>query len=95
MIRHVVLLKLHDPHDAPEAKRRLQALATQVPEIRSIEIGLDVLRTDVSYDLWFTTTHDSREDLQAYQAAAAHEDFRAWVGPRLAGRAVVDSEDTP
>ncbi len=92
MIRHVVLMKLTDPADAPEAKTRLEALAGKVPEILTLEVGLDVLRTDVSYDLWLITTHSSRETLAGYQAHPVHEEFRGWVGPRLAARAVVDSE---
>lgn len=93
MIRHVVLMKLTDPADAPEAKARLEALPAEIPQIRSLEVGLDVLRTDASYDLWLITTHDSAETLGEYQTHPAHDDFRAWVGPRLAGRAVVDSEE--
>jgi len=47
----------------------------------------------VSYDLWLVTTHDSAETLGAYQVHPAHQVFRDWVGPRLAARAVVDSEE--
>ncbi len=92
MIRHVVLMKLTDPADAPEVKTRLEALAGEVPEILTLDVGLDVLRTDVSYDLWLITTHSSRETLAGYQSHPVHEEFRSWVGPRLAARAVVDSE---
>jgi hypothetical protein len=95
VIRHVVLMKLHDPTDAPEAKSRLEALPAQIPQIRTLEVGLDVLRTDASYDLWLITTHDDRDALTAYQEHENHREFRAWVGPRLAARAVVDSEEIP
>ena len=93
MIRHVVLMKFADPADAPEAKTRLEALLPAIPEIRTLEVGLDVLRTEVSYDLWLITTHDSAATLAGYQEHPVHQDFRAWVGPRLAGRVVVDSEE--
>jgi hypothetical protein len=93
MIRHVVLMKFTDPADAPEAKSRLEALPAEIPQIRSLEVGLDVLRTEVSYDLWLITTHDSAETLGEYQVHPVHQGFRDWVGPRLAGRVVVDSEE--
>ena len=93
MIRHVVLMKLTDPADAPETKARLEALLGQVPGLRTLEVGLDVLRTEASYDVWLITTHDSREALAGYQVHPAHEEFRAWVGPRLAARALADSEE--
>jgi len=93
MIRHVVLMKFTDPSDAAEARNRLEALPPDIPQIRTLDVGLDVLRTDASYDLWLITTHDSVEELTAYQDHPVHQVFRQWVGPRLAGRAVVDSED--
>lgn len=93
MIRHVVLMKLTEPSDAPEAKTRLEALRGQIPALRSLDVTLDVLRTDASYDLCLITTHDSLAALEDYQVHPVHQEFRAWVGPRLAGRAVVDSEE--
>ena len=95
MIRHVVLMKLTDPADAAETKARLEALPAAIPQIRSLEVGIDVLRTDASYDLSLVTTHDSTTTLQEYQDHPVHQEFRTWIGPRLTARAVVDSEDTP
>lgn len=92
MIRHVVLMRFEDAADAAEAKDRLDALPALITEIRSLEVGLDVLRTEVSFDLALVTTHDSLDALQAYQGHPAHEEFGAWVGPRLMARAVVDAE---
>jgi hypothetical protein len=92
VIRHVVLMKFHDPADAPEAKTRLEAMAAEIPELLTLEVGLDVLRTPVSYDLSLITTHDSAETLAGYQVHPAHVEFRDWVGARLAERGVVDSE---
>lgn len=92
MIRHVVLLRFTEPADAAEAKRRLDGLVGQVPSLRSLDAGLDVLRTEPSYDLALLTTHDDLAGLAAYQDHPAHQDFLAWVRPRLAGRAVVDTE---
>lgn len=93
MIRHVVLMKFIDAGDAPEAKARLEALLGRIPALRSLEVGLDVLHVEASYDLWLVTTHDSTDLLGEYQAHPVHQLFREWVGPRLAGRAVVDSEE--
>jgi hypothetical protein len=92
VIRHVVLMKFADPADAPEAKARLEALPAGIPQILSLEVGLDVLRTEASYDLVLVTTHDSTAALQAYQTHPVHEEFGQWARPRLTGRAVVDVE---
>lgn len=92
MIRHVVLMRFSDPGDAPEAKQRLDALPGVVPELLSLDAGVDVLRTDASYDLSLVTTHEDLAALQAYGAHPAHQEFLQWVRPRLAARAVVDAE---
>jgi hypothetical protein len=85
-------MRFEDTADAPEAKARLEALPARISEIRSLDVGLDVLRSAVSFDLVLVTTYDTLEDLKAYQVHPVHEEFLAWVGPRLAARAVVDAE---
>jgi hypothetical protein len=85
-------MKLTDRADAAEARQRLESLVGQVPQLRTLEVDLDVLGTDSSYDLCLVTTHDSLEDLDGYSDHPSHRAFKEWVGPRLAGRVVVDSE---
>lgn len=92
MIRHVVLLKLTDPSLAAETVTRLEALLGQVPALLSLEAGVDVLRSDASYDVSLVTTHDDLAGLKAYAEHPAHVEFLTWVKPHLAGRAVVDAE---
>lgn len=81
-----------DADDAAEAKTRLEDLPAQIPQIRTLEVFLDVLRTDVSADLALVTTHDSADLLTAYQQHPVHEAFGQWVRPRLSARVVVDAE---
>ena len=92
MIRHAVLMTFLDPADAPEAKARLEALPARISEIRTLEVGLDVVGSPASAHLLLLTTHDSVETLKAYQGHPVHQEFGAWVGPRLAGRHVADIE---
>jgi hypothetical protein len=92
MIRHVVLMRFSDSADAGEAAERLRALAGGIEQILDLHVGLDVVGSDVSWHLVLTTTHASLEDLQGYQAHPVHQEFGAWVRPRLAARAVVDHE---
>jgi hypothetical protein len=92
VIRHVVLMKFTDPADAPEAAERLRALGGQIEQIDTLDVGLDVVGSDVSWHLVLTTTHPSLAALTGYQAHPVHQEFGAWVRPRLAERAVVDAE---
>ncbi|GGO78463.1 Dabb family protein [Nonomuraea cavernae] len=90
MLTHVVLMKFSDPGDAPEAKKLLEGLKGRVEQIGDLSVGLDVIGSEVSYDLCLTTTHASAEQLRGYQEHPAHLEVAAWLRPRLAARAVVD-----
>ncbi len=90
MITHTVLMKFIDPADAPEAQRLLEALPAQIEQVRSLSVGLDVVGSEVSYDLVLVTTHEDLDDLVAYQQHDAHKAFGAWLRPLLVSRAVVD-----
>lgn len=92
MITHVVLMTFADRADAPEAKRRLEALQASIPEVRTLRADLDVLALDGSADLCLTATYGSADALAAYAVHPAHQEFLAWLKPRLAGRAAVDYE---
>ena len=90
MITHIVLMKFADSANRDEAKTRLETLGTQIPEIKTLHVGLDVVGSEVSYYLALTTTHDSVEDLKAYQANPDHVEFGGWLRPLLTSRVVVD-----
>lgn len=74
MITHIVFFKLSEPSgenlDATLAK--LRSMAGNIPQLRHIEAGLDVVRSERSYDIALITKFDSLEDLQAYQVHPYH-----------------------
>ncbi|CAB4863730.1 unannotated protein [freshwater metagenome] len=90
MITHIVLMKFADPANRDEAKSRLETLASQVPQIKTLHVGLDIVGSEVSYDLALTTTHDSVDDLKGYQSHPDHVEFGGWLRPLLTSRVVVD-----
>ena len=92
VIRHVVLMRFADPRDASEAKARLDGLVGVVPELLSLQVDLDVLRSEASWDLALVSTHDDLDGLRAYQGHPAHAAFGEWLRPRLSARASVDAE---
>ena len=92
MIRHTVLMRFTDAEDAPEAKARLDGLVGAVPALLSLQVDLDVLRTDASYDLALVSTHADLAGLKAYAEHPAHQAVLDWLRPRLAARAAVDAE---
>lgn len=96
MITHIVLFKLLQctPERAEEAKRVLAGMAGRVPELRHLEVGVDVIHSDRSYDLALVARFGSLEDLQAYQVHPAHlEALKYMQGVRQS--AVVVDYETP
>ncbi len=76
MITHVVLLKMID-RDGPSAatvKDAVLSLRGVVPQIRAMDVGVDVLRSPRSYDVSLIIKFDSLADLQAYQDHPAHQE---------------------
>lgn len=75
MITHIVLFKLKDrsPENIEKARAVLASLSGKIPQLRHLEVGADVLRTDRSYDLALVARFDNLEDLNAYQIHHEHQ----------------------
>lgn len=74
MIIHIVFFKLNEPttERIAEAKSMLLSMAEKIPQLRHLEVGVDVVRSERSYDLALVTKFDSLEDLQEYQVHPYH-----------------------
>jgi hypothetical protein len=75
MITHIVLFKLKD-RSAESIERTAQVLRNlegKIDELLSIEVGIDVLHSERSYDIALTTKFDSLDGLQAYQVHPLHK----------------------
>ncbi|HEY4391604.1 MAG TPA: Dabb family protein [Paenibacillus sp.] len=75
MIKHIVLFKLKD--SSPESIRVtegvLRGLEGKVEQLRSLEVGVDVVKSPRSYDIALIATFESLEDLQGYQVHPEHK----------------------
>jgi hypothetical protein len=74
MITHIVLFRLHERscENIDRAASMLSSMAGKIPQLRHLEVGTDIVRSDRSYDLALVTKFDSLEDLQAYQVHPYH-----------------------
>jgi hypothetical protein len=74
MITHIVFFRLKDQSAASmaAAKEKLLSMNGKIPQLRHLEAGVDVIRSERSYDLALLTRFDSLEDLQAYQVHPYH-----------------------
>ncbi|GGD54184.1 Dabb family protein [Paenibacillus nasutitermitis] len=75
MITHIVLFKLKDrsPESIARTVEVLKDMEGKIDELRSIEVGTDVLHTERSYDIALVTKVDSLEALAAYQVHPVHK----------------------
>ncbi len=74
MITHIVLFKLADPsaENVAATRDKLLSMDGKIDLLRHLEVGVDVIRSERSYDIALTTRFDSLEDLQAYQIHPYH-----------------------
>ncbi len=74
MITHIVLFKLLDctPEKAEAAQQVLIGMAGKIPELRHLEVGVNVVHSDRSYDLALLARFGSLDDLKTYQEHPVH-----------------------
>ena len=92
MLTHVVSFTFVDRADREECRDRLEALVEQIDALLTLTVGLDVVGDSGAADLVLISTHDDIDDLRAYQQHPAHQEFGAWLKPRISARTVVDFE---
>jgi len=74
MITHIVLFKLKDrtPEGITAVREKLLSMQGKIDQLRHLEAGADVIRSERSYDVALLTRFDSLEDLQTYQIHPYH-----------------------
>ena len=74
MITHIVFFKFDNPswEKISETRNRLLGMSGKIPGIRHLEVGIDEVRSERSYDLALVTQFDSLADLKAYQEHPLH-----------------------
>lgn len=94
MITHIVFFKLIDrsPDSINRARDVLMGLAGKVPQLRHLEVGVDVGRTARSYDLALITKFESMADLEAYRVHPAHVEVADYIASVRSDSAAVDYE---
>ncbi len=94
MITHIVCFKLKDrsPEHIAQVRDRLLTLDGNVPQLRHLEVGVDFIRSDRSYDLALVAKFDSAEDLQAYQVHPYHVEIANYLAGLRESAVAVDYE---
>ncbi len=95
MIKHLVMFRFRE--DAGSAAidaivAGLNGLPALIPEIRSFQVGQDVLRSERSYDLALVSDFDDLEALGRYQVHPEHQKVVTLVKQAASSVVAVDYE---
>ncbi|MBR5191786.1 MAG: Dabb family protein [Clostridia bacterium] len=72
MVKHVVCFKLKEGESVEKAKEVLLSMQGNVPMMRGIEVGVDLLKSARSYDVYLSVLLDDMKALEDYQNDAYH-----------------------
>jgi hypothetical protein len=99
MIKHIIMWRLYDhaegfrkAENAQRMKQQLEELKRQVPQIRYLEVGINISDSQDAYDIVMYSEFESQHDLKTYQDHAAHLAFKEFVDGIRSKKRVVDYE---
>ncbi len=99
MLRHVVAWKFKESagnagkeENLKQAKTLLEGLKDTIAEIKSLEVGIDSMRTKQSYDLVLISEFDGVEALLVYQTHPEHVKVAEFLRKVQSTKVVVDYE---
>ena len=90
MVKHVVMWNLKEQSRAEELKTAILNMKGKVPTMLDVECGVNFNKDAAACDLVLVSTHNSREDLDAYQNDPVHVEVKKLVGPAVTSRHVAD-----
>lgn len=81
MITHVVMFRFKGDvqEEAATVKGKLDALPAQIPEIKYYETGVNIVKSDRSYDLVLISKFDSLETMAMYSQHPAHLEVLTYI----------------
>ena len=92
MITHIVFFKFKDAANITITRDKLLALKNKIPQLRHLEVGVDVIRSERSYDLALVSKFDNLDDLQAYQIHPDHQEVVKFLADVKESIVAVDYE---
>lgn len=93
MFTHIVLFKLKEPtvENLEFVEKTLLSMDGKIKELKELEVGLDVIRSDRSYDVGIITRFDNKEDYLAYDVNEYHvEKVKKVIGLYMEGSKTLD-----
>jgi hypothetical protein len=81
---------------SPEAAEKmiglLRGLEGKIPQLLSIEVGHDIVRSERSYDIGLVTKFESLDAMNEYQVHPVHQEVVAYINTVRESAVAVDFE---
>lgn len=97
MLRHIVMFRLKDEalgrskaENALKIKLELESLRGRIPEIRALEVGINVNHLPGEWDLVLVSEFDDLEAMKRYQAHPEHVKAGEFISQVRSDRAFAD-----
>ena len=93
MFTHIVLFKTKEPtkENLEFLQKTFLSMNGNIKELKQLEVGIDVVRSDRNYDVAIITRFDSKEDYLAYDVNEFHvEKVKKVIGPYLEESKTID-----
>lgn len=95
MIKHIVMFKFEADKKDGELENlieKLRKLPEKIDDVRSYEIGRNVVEGPRNYDVVLVSTFDSLEDLKSYAVSEPHQEFLKYMNSCVSDVKVADFE---
>ncbi|UCH10749.1 MAG: Dabb family protein [Fidelibacterota bacterium] len=99
MIKHIVMWRLNNDVNEREKEERaiamqarLESLPQSIPQIRQMEIGLNINPSERAMDILLYSEFASRDDLNTYSGHLAHQEVVTFIRSITSEVRVVDYE---
>lgn len=79
MVKHIVCHAIENFEDAKRAANMLNALVGKVPSLLSMTAGVDVLRSERSYELGIVAEFENLEGLEEYSVHPEHVKVKEFI----------------
>lgn len=93
MLVHIVMFEFKEENkeaNMAQVKALLEALPQKIESLKSMEVGMDISKSERSFDLVLTSTFEDQEGLNAYAVHPAHLDVVQVIKEVTALSKVVD-----
>lgn len=93
-LTHIVLFRLKDnsPENMAEVRDELLSMRGQVPTMRKISVGYDIVRAKRSADIALITHFDDLAGMEAYQVHPVHKEIVTYMHEKASEAIAVDFE---